>query len=122
MGVGDGIYMYIVVVKKVHVRYLISWWVLVTAVTVSVLNDVLMALRSLSTTAEFLTQIRPRPTTAVKLTWQKLHIAVFIAPLFYEKIGLTLPGHIGVACNTDTDRIGIPESRKNVAWTFCVRG
>ena len=30
MGVGAGLYMYDVVVKKVHVRYLISWWVLVT--------------------------------------------------------------------------------------------
>jgi len=29
MGVGAGLYMYDVVVKKVHVRYLISWWVLV---------------------------------------------------------------------------------------------
>jgi len=28
MGVGAGLYMYVVVVK-VHVRYLISWWVLV---------------------------------------------------------------------------------------------
>jgi len=28
MGVGGGLYMYDVV-KKVHVRYLISWWVLV---------------------------------------------------------------------------------------------
>jgi len=28
MGVGAGLYMYDVVVKKVHVRYLI-WWVLV---------------------------------------------------------------------------------------------
>jgi len=28
MGVGDGLYM-CDVVKKVHVRYLISWWVLV---------------------------------------------------------------------------------------------
>jgi len=27
MGVGAGLYMYNVVVKKVHVRYLISWWV-----------------------------------------------------------------------------------------------
>jgi len=30
MGVGAGLYMYVVVVRtKVHVRYLISWWVLV---------------------------------------------------------------------------------------------
>jgi len=29
MGVGAGLYMYDVVVKKVHVRYLISWWVVV---------------------------------------------------------------------------------------------
>jgi len=29
MGVGAGLYMHDVVVKKVHVRYLISWWVLV---------------------------------------------------------------------------------------------
>jgi len=29
MGVGAGQYKYDVVVKKVHVRYLISWWVLV---------------------------------------------------------------------------------------------
>jgi len=29
MGVGSGLYMYDVVVKKVHVHYLISWWVLV---------------------------------------------------------------------------------------------
>jgi len=29
MGVGSGLYMCDVVVKKVHVRYLISWWVLV---------------------------------------------------------------------------------------------
>jgi len=29
MGVGAGLYMCDVVVKKVHVRYLISWWVLV---------------------------------------------------------------------------------------------
>jgi len=29
MGVGAGLYMYDIVVKKVHVRYLISWWVLV---------------------------------------------------------------------------------------------
>jgi len=28
MGVGTGLYMYDVVVKKVHVCYLISWWVL----------------------------------------------------------------------------------------------
>jgi len=26
MDVGAGLYMYDVVVKKVHVRYLISWW------------------------------------------------------------------------------------------------
>jgi len=30
MGVGAGFYMCDVVVKRVHVRYLISWWVLVT--------------------------------------------------------------------------------------------
>jgi len=30
MGVGAGLYMYDVVVKKVHVRYLIFWWVLVS--------------------------------------------------------------------------------------------
>jgi len=30
MGVGAGLYIYDVVVKKVHVRYLISWWVLVS--------------------------------------------------------------------------------------------
>jgi len=29
MGVGAGLYMYDVVGKKVHVHYLISWWVLV---------------------------------------------------------------------------------------------
>jgi len=29
MGVGAGLYMYDVVAKKVHVRYLSSWWVLV---------------------------------------------------------------------------------------------
>jgi len=29
MGVAAGVYMYDVVVKKVHVRYLICWWVLV---------------------------------------------------------------------------------------------
>jgi len=29
MGVGSSLYMYNVVVKKVHVPYLISWWVLV---------------------------------------------------------------------------------------------
>jgi len=29
MGVVAGLYMYDVVVKKVHVRYLISWWALV---------------------------------------------------------------------------------------------
>jgi len=29
MGVGAGLYMYDVVVKKVDVRYLISWWVFV---------------------------------------------------------------------------------------------
>ena len=32
MGVGAGLYM-CDVVKKVHVRYLISWWVLVTTTT-----------------------------------------------------------------------------------------
>jgi len=55
-------------------------------------------------------------------------VADFIAAL--EKIGfknatnvlrsLTLPGPTGGAYNTD--RIGIPESHKNVAWTFCARG
>jgi len=29
MGVAAGLYMYDVIVKKVHVLYLISWWVLV---------------------------------------------------------------------------------------------
>jgi len=29
MGVGADLHMYDVVVKKVHVRYLISWWALV---------------------------------------------------------------------------------------------
>jgi len=29
MGIGAGLYIYDVVVIKVHVRYLISWWVLV---------------------------------------------------------------------------------------------
>jgi len=29
MGVSAGLHMYDVVVKKIHVRYLISWWVLV---------------------------------------------------------------------------------------------
>jgi len=122
MGVGDGIYMYIVVVKKSS-RSL-------SHLLVSSCNSChcqcskwrVNGVAQFVNDSRVLDPIRPRPTTAVKLTWQKLHIAVFIAPLFYEKIGLTLPGHIGVACNTDTDRIGIPESRKNVAWTFCVRG
>jgi len=29
MGIGAGLYMYDVVVKKVHIHYLISWWFLV---------------------------------------------------------------------------------------------
>jgi len=29
MGVGAGLYVYDVFAKKVHIRYLISWWVLV---------------------------------------------------------------------------------------------
>jgi len=29
MGVGAGLYMYDVVIKNEHIRYLISWWVLV---------------------------------------------------------------------------------------------
>ena len=38
MGVGAGLYMYDVVVKKVHVRYLISWWVFVVLVVISKLS------------------------------------------------------------------------------------
>jgi len=34
MGVGAGLYIYNVVVKKVHIRYLISWWVLLVSITV----------------------------------------------------------------------------------------
>jgi len=75
------------------------------------LNDVIVALRSLSTTAEFLISL------GLLQNWRKLDVAEFIAALFYEKIwlqnatdvfgSLILPGHTGGAYNMD--RIGIPE-------------
>jgi len=39
MGVGTGLYMYDVVVKKVHVRCLIPWWVLVVTPVVTARHD-----------------------------------------------------------------------------------
>jgi len=40
MGVGAGLYMYDVVVKKVHVCYLICWWILVISGVVSSWNEI----------------------------------------------------------------------------------
>jgi len=43
-------------------------------------DDVIVALRSLSTTAEFLISL------GLLQNWRKLHVAEFIASLFYEKM------------------------------------
>ena len=43
MGVGAGLYMCDVVVKKGHVRYLISWWILVIIVIVAAVRVTVFA-------------------------------------------------------------------------------
>jgi len=60
MGVGAGLYM-CDVVKKVHVRYLISWWVLVVIVTHSHMHRDARGLRSAWSRQENISKITRRP-------------------------------------------------------------